>query len=206
MQFVLIIAFFSFSILFFGCSNATNILGDKEEQMAAIDEKLESWNLDEKRIACDGCNFTMQEAVSRRVSRMDDDKTSMNRAESGVKVYFFDNFSIDNAFLTLLDSNIFADRITRDFRLKTLDAISSGKNDFRLQDSVNEIGLNDFNLITFAKRLNNTNQPKMILNSLNTMQSQRRTYRYSDSLEGYIVGKQVVILHFYSESQLWSRQ
>lgn len=191
-------------VVFTSCSFFSGS-GGKAAQEQTIENKLEAWNLGDVKQACDGCDFTMQEAISRDISKVDEERVSLSRAQSGVRVYLFDNYTLENAFLTLIDSNLFSTRINREYRLALLDAISADKSDFSLQGGVDKIGVNSLDKVEFTKRLKNTNEPKMILNSVNTMQTSRRDYRYSDSLEGYVVDKQVVILHFFSESQLWSR-
>ncbi|MWV61780.1 hypothetical protein DCO58_07720 [Helicobacter saguini] len=190
-------------VLFVGCFIVYE--NDAEAQENTIEKKLEVWNLSDVKQACDGCDFKMREAISRNISKVDEQTVSLSRAQSGVKMYIFDNYSIEDAFLTLIDSNLFATRINRDFKIGLLNAIGSGAKDFVMEGGIDEIGISAMDKIEYAKRLRNKSEPKVIINSVNTMHTSRRDYRYSDSLEGYIVDTQIIILHFYSESQLWSR-
>lgn len=194
-----------FLILFVSCASPTQSLSERDAQIETIKEKLEPWLMTKREAACDGCGFEMQEAVSREVSKVDDDRVGITRAKSGVRVFYFEGVSIEEAFLTLLDSNFFAERFDRDGKILLLQAIANGENDLSFQDTFDEIGENTFASITFAKRPKNATQAKIIIDSVNAKVNFNREFRYSDTIEGYIVGSEIVIINFYGGSQSWRR-
>ena len=66
--------------------------------------------------------------------------------------------------------------------------------------------MNGFSSISYAKRLkNNPSLPRVMLDSVFMFQGENIIQNFTDSLEGFIVGNSIVILHFYSESQSWRR-
>lgn len=194
-----------FFIFLASCASPTQSLQERDAQIKAIREKLESYSMTKREAACDGCLYEMQEAVYREVSKADSERVGITRAKSGVQAFYFDNICLECAFEILLDSNFLADRFERDGKIALLNALASGQNDLNYEDKFDEIGQNAYAQISFAKRMKNTNQPKIQIDSVNNMNKYDREYMYADTLEGYVVGSEIVILHFYGGAQSWRR-
>ncbi len=189
-----------------GCASPTQSIRDRDAQMNAIDERLKDWQLSNLQMACDSCNFYMQESIKNQNAKVNQGDTKLSRSESGIKVYRLDDIDIEHAFITLLDSNIFAQRINRDHKIHLIEAIKAQRNDFSEKSNLERIDMNGFSSISYAKRLkNNPSLPRVMLDSVFMFQGENIIQNFTDSLEGFIVGNSIVILHFYSESQSWRR-
>ncbi|RDU66975.1 hypothetical protein CQA53_01540 [Helicobacter didelphidarum] len=198
---------FIYIFLLVSCASSTQSIQDRDNQILAIEDKLQNWELSNTFLACDDCNFYIQEGISKRSEKVHEGHTGVTRTESGVKVYRFENTNLDNAFLTLLNSNIFAERMNRQLKTLLIESIQTNKVDFNEKNGTDEINFKAFYSLSYAKRLkNNSSLPRAMLDSVSMTQKRAHTQRFSDSLEGYIVGDQIVILHFYSEGQVWKRE
>ncbi len=203
---VMLVVACGFCILISSCVPSSQVSHNNAQQQA-IDERLEGWELGELQYACDGCNFYMQEAIANKNARMNAGSVGGSRSQTGVRVYIFHDVTIDGAFYMLLDSNIFAGNMDKDMKNELMQAILAKRNDFAQQNGVDEIGLYAFNSLSYAKRLHSdASSPKAMLDSVVIVQKQDESLHSSHSLEGFIVGKQIVVLHFYGESNAWTRR
>lgn len=191
----------------FGCVKSPKTADNSLLQQQAINEKLEGVKLGELQSACDGCNFSMQEAITNRSASMNQGNVGGTRSKTGVRVYIFHNISIDKAFYMLLDSNIFARSMNRDMKNDLMQTILLKKKDFSEQSSIDEIGLYAFSSLSYAKRLNNdAKSPRAMLDSVEIVQKNDGSLHSTNSLEGFIVHDKVIVLHFYGESDSWTRR
>ncbi len=191
----------------YGCMHPLNTASDSNMQRAAIDERLEGLELSELQVACDGCNFYMQDAIIKQTALKNTDQMGGSRSQSGIRVYLFDNVNIDQAFYMVLDSNIFAQKMNRELKLSLMNAIKLKKKDFSKKESIDNIGFKEFSSLSYAKRLNNESSlPRAMLDSVETIESDEESSYSSNSLEGFIVDNQIVVLHVYSESLSWKRR
>ncbi len=198
--------FISF-IFIYGCMYPIQTSNDSDLQKLAIDERLQGLNLSAVEIACDDCNFYVQEAILKQTARKNENQIGGSRSKTGVRVYIFDNVSIEQAFFMILDSNIFAEGINRELKFRLMDAIKLGKNDFSNMNTIDEIDIKEFSSLSYARRLNNNaSLPRAMLDSVETIESDDETSYNSNSLEGFIVDRQIIVLHFYSESYSWDRR
>ena len=206
-NFFINIMFLCNACLFFsGCSLFVNTTNDDNLQQKAIDERLQNVNLGKLQYACDGCDFYMQEAVISKNESINKNGVGGSSGQTGVRVYIFHNVSIQQAFYKLLDSNIFSNNMDKDMKDLLMNAILANKKDFSKQNIIDEIGLYAFSSISYANRLNNTDSyPKAMMDSVNIVQKQDESLHSSNSLEAFIVNKNIVILHFYAENNSWTR-
>lgn len=205
--FVMLAMFVGFCIIFNGCFNSTQMLSDSDLQQQAIDERLEGVELGALQYACDECDFYMQEAIVNKSASMNKGNVGGVRSQTGVRVYIFHDVSIDKAFYMLLDSNIFAHNMDKGMKNSLMQAILSKNNDFSQQNGIDEVGLYAFSSLSYAKRLNNNaSSPRVMLDSVEIVQRQDESINSTNSLEGFIVDKNIVILHFYGESNSWTRR
>ncbi|RDU72405.1 hypothetical protein CQA66_04915 [Helicobacter aurati] len=180
--------------------------GNSEEQLQAVKQRLEDYTLSELREACDGCNFLMQEAISTQSNTVSPDHSKLSRAKSGVRVYVFQDVSIEDALVMLLDSNIFARRINKNYKDALMEIIQNGGSDFNQNDNESQMDYKAFSSLTFAKRLKSRpSEPKAQLDSVETIDTNSGGWRYSDSLEAFIVDKEIIIIHYYSQNEIWLR-
>lgn len=202
-----IILLFSGCCFFGNCDKSPQMPNDNDLQQQAIDEKLEGVKLGELQYACDGCNFYMQEAITNKNASMNKGNVGGVRSQTGIRVYIFHDVPIDRAFYMLLDSNIFASNMDRDMKNALMQTILAKQNDFSQQNSIDKIGLYAFSSLSYAKRLNSdAKSPRAMLDSVEIVQRQDESLHSTNSLEGFIVGGKIVILHFYGESNSWTRR
>lgn len=194
-------------VLFVACVNPSPLMSDSDMQRQAIDERLEGWELGGLQHACDDCDFYMQEAIARKTAIPNKSGVGGSRSQTGVRVYLFNRVSIDKAFFMLLDSQFFAGKIDKNMKAALLQTILSNKNDFSQQNGIDEIGLYAYSSLSYAKRMrNDATLPRAMLDSVEIVQDQESSLHSTNSLEGFIVDGQIVILHYYGESNTWTRR
>lgn len=205
--FSILLTSFFVCIFFPSCTTMPSIVNTSELQQQAVDERLQGYELGALQYACDGCDFYTQEAIVSKSADMNVGRVGGSRSQTGVKVYIFHDISIDRAFYMLLDSNIFARNMDRTMKASLMDAILAKKKNFRDQNGIDEIGLYAFSSLSYAKRLNSdASSPKAMLDSVEIVQKQSESLHSTNSLEAFIVNKTIVILHFYGESNSWTRR
>lgn len=199
--------FISLYVFLVGCAKTPQITNNSDSQQQAIDERLEGIELGALQYACDGCNFYMQEAVTNKSATLNKGNVGGVRSQTGVRVYIFHDIPIDTAFYMLLDSNIFARNMDKGMKNALMQTILAKKNDFAMQNGIDEIGLYAFSSLSYAKRLNsNAKSPRAMLDSVEIVQRQDESLHSTNSLEGFIVDNKIIILHFYGESNSWTRR
>lgn len=183
-----------------GCAGSFGVI----DQRGALDKRLENYALGPVEPACDGCDFLVRDSVSKHNSEINPSRNTLSRAQSGVKLYMFDGYSLEEAFIALIESNIFTKRMNKDYREALIDALRAGENDFRGESSKAQIGFESSSTLSFGKRLNNpVSEPRALLDSVEILQNERTGWRYSDSMEAFFIDGNVMIVHYYSQNEIW---
>lgn len=193
-------------IFLHSCASSHQSLQDKQLQMQIVNEKLQKWKLKAPQIACDGCDFSMQQSIQYYKSQANRYEIGNISSESGLKVYIFEKSTINDSFVKLLNSNIFSDRIYKIFKYELIDSILHQNNNFAQQYQVNQIHFSTFASLSYDKRRKDAfSGETALLNSVYIVQKNNDEKRFSDSLEAYSIGDKIIILHFYNQSYSWSR-
>lgn len=193
------------SITLLGCTAAGRFGGSKK-QLEAVNQRLERYKLGNVVAACDGCNFLMQEEISSQNNTINPTSNTLSRAKSGVRVYILEKVSLEDAFIMLLDSNIFARRINKNYKEALIELIKNGGKDFNQTDNERQMEYQAFSSLSFAKRLKSPNsEPKAQLDSIDTIDGDNGSWRYTDSLEAFILDDEIIIIHYYSQNEIWTK-